>query len=220
MREDLIGAAMDIRLPAALRMRVEKQEYFWAHCISLLISPPLVWALWVYAVTLPGAADRASAWFFASLFTLSVCAAPMLFVAYKVRIGQISDMHMRLSRERYIPYSIAIAAGSVCAFIFWQAGAAPILLLVTLVSIVELSLMLLVTFFSHVSLHAMALSSIISATALLFGLAQAFAFLPLLLLVVLARLVLKRHSPAQIIVGTLIGTLTPLAVVALLSLFL
>ena len=32
-------------------------------------------------------------------------------------------------------------------------------------------------------------------------------FLPLLLLVVLARLALRRHTPAQIIVGVLIGVL-------------
>ena len=212
---------MDIRLPlpAALRQRVPREEYLWAHAISLIVSPPLVWAIWVYAVTLPEAENFAAALLFSSLFAFSICAAPMLFIGYKVRKGKISDMHMRLSRERYIPYSIAIGLGTLSEIIFIRFDADPVLILVMLVSIVELTLMLLGTFLNHISLHAMAMSSIISATALMFGFKQGLYFLPLLLLVISARLVLKRHTPVQIMAGTLIGALTPLGVVAALGFY-
>ena len=64
----------------------------------------------------------------------------MLFVAYKVRSGKISDMHMPLSRERYIPYSIAILAGfASVGLIMFNFDADPTLQVVTLVSIVELT---------------------------------------------------------------------------------
>ena len=213
---------MDIRLPlpAALRHRVQAEEKLWAYVVSLIFSPPLVWAVWVYAVVLAGNANRADDLLFASLFVLSICVAPMLFVAYKVRGGKISDMHMRISRERYIPYSIAIIAGLFSELIMLRFSAQPILRLVTLVSIVELTIILVATFFIHASLHAMAMSSIISATTLMFGFGQSLLFVPLLMLVVLARLVLKRHTALQILVGVLIGVLTPLAVVAALGLML
>ncbi len=210
---------MDTRLPlpATLRHRLETEEAFWAHAVSLIFSPPLVWAIWVYAVTLPASANHAEAFVFASLFVLAICVAPMLFVAYKVRRGKISDMHMPLSRERYIPYSIAIIAGLAAALVMARFDADPVLQVVTLVSIVELSIILAGTFFAHISLHAMGMSSIISATAVIYGLRQGLLFLPLLLLVIVARLALRRHTGPQILLGALIGLLTPLAVVAVLG---
>ena len=213
---------MDIRLPlpAALRHRVQGDDKRWAHVVSLLLSPPVVWAVWVYATSLLRSSNRSSALGFASLFVLSICVAPMLFVAYKVRNGKISDMHMRESNERYIPYSIAIVAGIATGIVYLHYDAGPVLLMVVLVSIVELTIMLVATFYMKVSLHAMAMSSIISATALLFGFAPALLFMPVLLLVVLARLVLRRHTMLQVMVGVLIGVLTPFLVVAAAGLLL
>ena len=208
---------MDIRLPlpSALRQRVQTENHLWAHIVSLVISPPLLWTLWVFAVTTPGAQDRGAALVFAGLYALSVCILPMCFVACMVRLGKIGDLHMRHSRERYIPYSIAVVGGALNLLVALHFKANPIIVLVTLVSIVELALILVGTFVSHISLHAMATTSVISATAIVYGLGEALLYLPLLFLVILARLVLKRHTPPQILQGTLIGLLTPLAVVAL-----
>ncbi len=212
---------MDIRLPlpAALRQRVREDESLWAHVTSLLISPPVVWSLWAYAVTLSRVADPGSAAAQATLFAMLVCFGPMFFIAYMVRIGRIGDLHMRLSRERYLPYTVAISGSVVCGLVYLRLEAAPILQLLTLVSIVQLTIMLLGTFFLHLSLHAMAMASIVSATYLVYGMGQALLLLPLLLLVVAARLVLRRHTPAQVISGALIGLLTPLVVVVVVGAF-
>ena len=210
---------MHIRLPmrAALRQRVESEEYLWAFVASLLLSPPVVWAVWVFAIAWTSKADLHLNLRFAMLFAFAVCAAPILFVTFMVRNGRISDLHMRESRERYIPYSIAIIGGLLCAIIFWQYGADPVLYLLTLVTIVELALMLIGTLFIHISFHAAGMASVISATTLIFGIGVGLLFLPLLLLVALARLVLGRHTPAQIILGALIGVLTPLGSIAAIA---
>lgn len=211
---------MHIRLPlpAALRHRVESEEYAWAFFTSLLLSPPVVWAFWIFAIAWIYSADRRQNLLFASLFAFVVCAAPILFVSLMVRNGRIGDLHMRESRERYIPYSIAIVGGLICTLTFGHIGVDPVFYLVTLVTIVELALMLIGTVFIHISFHAAGMASVISATTLMFGLDKGLLFLPLLLLVVLARLVLGRHTPAQIIVGALIGLLTPLSVIAAIGL--
>ena len=213
---------MDFRLPlpAALRHRVESEEYLWAYVTSLLLSPPVVWVVWVYAIALSSVTERRAALQFASLFAFAVCIAPMLFVAYMVRNGRIGDVNMRESRERFIPYSIAIIGGLITAVIFSRFGADPVLILITIVSIVELALMLVGTLFVHISFHAAGMASVISATTLMFGLSRGLAFVPVLMLVVLARLVLKRHTAAQIMLGALIGVLTPLGVVAALGILL
>lgn len=207
---------MHIRLPmrAALRHRVESEEYLWAYLASLLLSPPVVWAVWVFAIVWTSSPERHLNLRFAALFACAVCAAPILFVTFMVRNGRISDLHMRESRERYIPYSIAIIGGLLCAILFWRYDADPVLFLLTLVTILELTLMLVGTLFIHISFHAAGMASVISATTLMFGFSKGLLFLPLLLLIVLARLVLQRHTPAQIILGVLIGLLTPLAGIA------
>ena len=212
---------MDTRLPlpAALRHRVETEEHLWATCTSLLLSPSMVWAAWVFAIAWTADADRQADLRYAALFVVAVCAAPVFFVSFMVRNGRISDLNLRESRERYIPYSIAIIGGLCCLIVFPQFGANPILYVVTLVSIVKLALMLVGTFFVHISFHAAGMASIISATALMFGFYQGLLFLPVLLLVALARLVLGRHSPAQIVIGALIGVLTPLAAIAAMGMF-
>ncbi|MCY3832687.1 MAG: hypothetical protein OXG85_06695 [Chloroflexi bacterium] len=210
---------MDIRLPlpAALRHRVESEEHLWAYLISLMLSPPVVWACWVYAIAATSRPDRPADLQYASLFAFAVCASPILFVSLMVRIGRIGDLHMRESRERYIPYSIAIIGGLCCAAVFPHGGADPLLYIATLVSIVELALMLVGTLFIHISFHAAGMASLITATALMFSFNHGLAFVPVLLLVVLARLVLKRHTGAQILLGVLIGSLTPFVVVAALG---
>lgn len=211
---------MDTRLPlpAALRHRVESEEHLWATLASLLLSPPVVWAAWVFAIAMTSKADHRNADLgFAALFAIAVCAAPIFFVTFMVRNGRISDVNLRESRERYIPYSIAIIGGMGCLAVFPRFDASPVLYLVTLVTIVKLALMLVGTFFVHISFHAAGMASVISATALIFGFNQGLLFLPVLLLVVLARLVLSRHTPAQIMIGVLIGLLTPLGAVAALG---
>jgi len=77
--------------------------------------------------------------------------------------------------------------------------------------------MLIGTLFIHISFHAAGMASVISATTLIFGMGVGLLFLPLLLLVALARLVLGRHTPAQIILGALIGVLTPLGSIAAIA---
>ena len=211
---------MDTRLslPAALRHRVESEEHLWATVASLLLCPPMVWAAWVFAIAWTASADQRQADLrFAALFVAAVCAAPIFFVTFMVHNGRISDVNLRESRERYIPYSIAIIGGLGCLAAYPQFNASPVLRVVTLVTVVKLALMLVGTLFAHISFHAAGMASVISATALIFGLDQGLLFLPLLLLVALARLVLGRHTRAQILIGTLIGLLTPLGAVAALA---
>ena len=210
---------MDIRvsIPAVVRQHIETDDKLWAHIVSLLISPPIVWGIWTFLIALSVTPSRIAALLYSSIFTLMVCLLPILFVACMVKLGKIGDLHMRESRERYIPYLIAIIAAIFTEIIFLRFDAHPILVILTLVSIVELTLMLLGTFFNHISLHAMAITSMISATAILFGFSQSLIFIPLILVVVLARLVLRRHTPVQIMAGVLIGALTPFAVIAALA---
>lgn len=212
---------MDIRipLPSMIRHQVQNTDYLWAQIVSNVLSPPVVWAIWVYPIALAVTPSPDTAYFHATLFTILVCLMPMVYVVLMVKLGKIGDLHMRESRERYIPYAVSIVAGCITMAILYPLGAHPVLLILTLISIVQLSLMLIGTFFNHISAHAMAITSVTSATALIFGLSRAYMVVPVIMLVVLARLVLKRHTPVQLMIGTLIGALTPFTVIFAISLF-
>lgn len=212
---------MDIRipLPAMIRHQVQSTDHFWAQVVSNLISPPVVWAVWVYPIALTFSPAQDMAILHASIFTFLVCIMPMLYVAYMVKIGKIGDLHMRESNERYIPYAVSIFAGVITGLILSSLGAHRVLLVLTLISIVQLTLMLLGTFLNHISAHAMAITSVTAACALIYGFSFSLMFIPVIMLVVLARLVLDRHTPVQILMGTLVGTITPFAVIWLIGLF-
>ncbi len=213
---------MDIRipLPSMIRHQVQNTDYLWAQIVSNLISPPVVWAIWVYPIAFEVTPSQNTAFFHATVFTLLVCIMPMVYVGYMVKIGKIGDLHMRESHERYIPYAVSIVASCITMAVLYALGAHPVLLILSLISIVQLSIMLVGTYFNHISAHAMAITSVTSATALIFSLSRSYLIVPIIMLVVLARLVLNRHTPAQLIIGALIGILTPFSVIALLFLIL
>lgn len=210
---------MDIRipLPEMIRHQIESTDHLWAKVVSNIISPPVVWAVWVYPIALTYSTSNSLAIFHASIFTVLVCIMPMIYVAYMVKIGKIGDLHMRESRERYIPYAMSIVAGVVAGLILSALGAHQMLLLLTIITVVQLTLMLLATFLNHISAHAMAISSVTAATAIIYGFSSSMVFIPVIMLVALARLVLDRHTPMQILMGTLVGTITPFAVIWLLG---
>lgn len=213
---------MDIRvpIPSIIQHYTQSDETLWARMVSLIFNPPLVWAVWIYPIALEVNSSRNEAIHHATIFATFVCWIPIIFVASMVKMGKIGDLHMRESHERYIPYSISIVGGVIAGSILNQLQAHPTLLVLTLVTCVQLTLMLVGTFFDHISTHAMAITSVISATALVFGVKMGLVFIPLALLVILARLVLDRHTPLQIMTGTLIGGLTPFIVIPVLSLVL
>jgi hypothetical protein len=213
---------MDIRvpIPAIIQPYVKSDETLWAHVVSLALNPPLVWSVAIYPIALYIYQSQTEAFIHATVFSTLVCWIPGLFVALMVKLGKIGDLHMQKSRERYVPYAISIVGAIAVGLILDRLQAHPILLILSLVTFVQLTLMLIGTFFDHISTHAMAISSISAAWAIVFGLEVGFAMIPLILLVVLARLVLNRHTGFQIMVGILVGALTPFLVIFGLSLVL
>lgn len=212
---------MDIRvpIPSIIQHYTQSDETLWARIVSLVFNPPLIWTIMIYPIAFRASLSQTEAIIHASIFATFVCWIPSLFVLLMVKLGKIGDIHMRESHERYIPYAISIVGAILAGLILNHLQASPILLILTLVTFVQLTLMLVGTFFDHISTHAMGISSVTSATSLVFGVQTGAVFIPLILLVVLARLVLKRHNTFQVMVGTLIGGLVPFLVIPVVALW-
>lgn len=210
---------LHIPLPTTIRQYVDADETMWARIVSFIVSPPVVWAIWAYPTAIEFAITPSRGIFWASLFTLLVCLIPVSFVAGMVKMGKIGDLHMRESRERFIPYAVLIVCSLIASWIMRAMGAPPVLYTITLLSVLQIVLIALMTVFSHVSMHTMAISGVTFATALTFGSASALWLVPVIMLVSAARLTLKRHTPMQILAGILIGCLFPLVAISIIPIF-
>lgn len=200
-----------------MKGRVQQLRYVsWARIVSDILSPPAVWA----AVALPIALSfsqtvpRALLWW--ATFSVLICLLPVAFIGAMVMRGKIGDIHMKERRERYWPLLITVALSVVaCVILRWMA-APPVLILLALFSLVQVSVIGVVTLMWQISMHTMGITGATIAAGLMLSMGTAVIMTPLIVLVGAARLSLSRHTPAQIIAGALVGAITPLIIILLI----
>jgi hypothetical protein len=181
----------------------------WARVVSDLISPPVVWTVLAFPLALTETAVRSSAIAAATLYGFIVCWLPVMFVAWMVKRGRITDIHMKLRRQRILPFGVSITCSAGGLGMLWMAKASTMLLLFGFATFVGLIIMAFVTFFWQISIHAMSITSAFVVTAIVFGTAAAMWVMPLVPVVAAARLSLHRHTPAQLLAGGLVGIMVP-----------
>jgi hypothetical protein len=122
---------------------------------------------------------------------------------------------MRVRQQRIRPFLVSM----VCTTIAWWTlrfiGAPPVVPLFALFSLVQLAVMALITLVWQISMHAMSITGAAIALGFLFGATATLATIPFIVLVGAARLKLKRHTPAQVLMGTALGVIIPLAMLSL-----
>lgn len=182
----------------------------WARLVSDVVSPPAVWAVLVIPVALKFSPDPRKGIFLAALYGIFVSLIPVLFIMTMVSFGKIGDIHMKERRERYIPFMVTIACTITVIILFRFFNAPPAFGLLALISLVQITLTTVITFVWQISIHMMSIAAAAVAVGVIFGLSSALAIVPLVMLVGAARLRLKRHTPAQVIAGTILGSTAPM----------
>lgn len=188
-------------------MKVSPFEYnvSWARLVSDILSPPVVWAVLAFPIAFRDAPTEIQALTWATMYVVLVCVTPIVYIGMMVKRGHITDMHMKVRQQRIMPFVISI----VCAFFAWlglQLTDAPFVMpLFAVFSLVQLIVMLVITLIWQISVHAISISGATVATAVLFGAIPALITIPLVVLVGAARVKLERHTPAQVIAGTVVG---------------
>lgn len=186
----------------------------WARLVSHLLSPPIVWGVLVVLIAFRDAQSEQQALAVAAAYGLFVCLLPGLYILWMLRRGAISDIHLssRQERPRVLLVS-SMGAGMAWGALRWM-DAPPGMPLVAVITLALLAIIGLITLVWQISMHATSISAAVVATGAFFGIVPALLVLPLALLVAAARLRLKRHTPAEILAGTLVGALIPVLLVA------
>ncbi|KRE78998.1 phosphatidic acid phosphatase [Arthrobacter sp. Soil762] len=161
--------------------------------LQLLISP-------VVEAGFPGTIG------YGALAALFVCVLPLVVLLGLVRLGKVTDHHVS-NRKQRAPVLLMALASVTAGLVVLQAAGAPRSVMVMVLAIVGgIVVLAAVSPFWKISGHAAAVSSAAVISVLMLG----PAWLPLLLLVPAvgwSRVVLRAHTLAQVVAGSLFGGL-------------
>jgi hypothetical protein len=196
--------------------RMQLPQFSWARIISDLVSPPVVWAVMVIPVAARYTDTPLQAAFWAILYSMFICVIPVGFIAWMVKRGKIGDIHMKERRERFRPLLVTIICTSIVWWLLRRLDAPAPFPLLALMTLVQVTFMMLVTFIWQISMHMMSIAGAAVVTGIIFSTSAAMTLIPIVMLVGAARLRLKRHTPAQVIAGTIMGALVPVLMLGLI----
>lgn len=179
----------------------------WPRWVSDVLSPPVIWALLAFPVAYHADGGQGNALVYALVYGTMVCWLPVLYIAWNVRNGNITDLHMKVREERIRPFIVTIAGSTVALALLIAINAPRLMPMFTLFTLIQLGLMTLITVVWQISIHAMSITGAVVAAGAMFGVGPALVLFPLVPLVGAARIKLGRHTLSQILAGAGVGAL-------------
>ena len=180
-----------------------------ARLYSNIVSPPVMFAIlglalaWHEQPFWPGLG-------WAAFYGFVVSLLPIIFVFYMLKTGRIAELHMSNTRERHLPYIVAILCTiAALALLNWSQGP-PLLRCLTLFNTVELIILSIINVFWLISIHATGIMATMMIVGLVFGWGAGLAIVPFVISVSWIRLYLKRHNLAQVSAGLGLGIISVL----------
>lgn len=184
-----------------------------ARLFSNIVSPPVIFAVVGFLVAFK-AAPPLQAVLWASFYGIMVSLVPILFVVWLLRTGRVKELHMSNTRERNLPYLSAVVCALVVYAVLWLFDGPELMQCLALFNALTLGSLAIINRFWLISFHATAASSATALVFLLYGWQAALIAGVFVVLIVIVRLYLKRHTPGQVVAGLALGlatvwTLTP-----------
>ena len=176
-----------------------------ARVISILLSPVVISVPFIMLAALYHASNRRSALLFALLALFFLTVGPMTYIGIGVLLGKFTDVDVSVRSQRFGPFIFILISAMLSLFVIrWLHGPRELQLMIVVTVILGL-VMTLITLWWKISIHA---SSMAAALTFLIALYGTIIFPGVLLLVAVcwSRVVLKRHTLAQVIAGSLLSS--------------
>lgn len=183
-----------------------------ARWISHLISPHIVGVVLTSTVSYHYSQNPLEALIWLALLMPLLVAPPLGYLFWLVRKGALEDIYMPKRETRLRPLTVFMIWLFICLGLirYWEA---PVIVeSFVLAAIILVSVLSLVTLFWKISFHGATISAAATATVLVAG-SYAWPVILLVPLVGWSRVRLERHTPRQVIYGSLIGALLALVIV-------
>ncbi len=176
-----------------------------ARLFSNIVSPPVMFALLGLAFALYERPNL-NGLLWAAVYGFWVSLAPILVVLYFLKTGRIKELHMSDTSERHIPYITAVFCALIAFTIISTFNGPQLLRCLTIFNAIELIALGIISIKWLISLHSTGITAVFLLVGLVIGWSYALILvLPFIFIVSFVRLYLKRHTPAQIVAGILLG---------------
>ncbi len=174
-----------------------------AVAVSQIASPPVMAVAAAYLAA--GVHGQPAAFGWATLHVVAMVLVPLAYLARLLRRGTVSDLDVYRREERWRPF-LATVTGAWAGWVLLQSlGAPPSLVGVTGVMALEALLVFLITLGWKISLHC---ATVAMAGALVWKLTGSpVVFVLGVPLMIWSRVLLRRHTPAQTLAGSILGVL-------------
>ncbi|HLG79077.1 MAG TPA: hypothetical protein VKX46_21875 [Ktedonobacteraceae bacterium] len=174
-----------------------------ARVISNALSPVTISLPFVLLVALYHAQPAAIPFAGLTLFFLSV--GPVVYITVGVSLGKFSDLDVSVRSQRTGPFLFSMASTLIGLSLLLFLHGPKNLETLLLITLVCHCLMMVTTFWWKISMHASSISGAVTMLAMLYGIIILPAYL-LVVLVAWSRVVLRRHTLAQVTAGALLSS--------------
>lgn len=173
-----------------------------AHLVSIILSPVTISLPFITLVALYPHESNALLSAVLTIFFLSF--GPTIYIVAGVRSGKFTDVDVSVRSQRTGPFLFSIVSSLLGFFVLAYIHGSKNLENVLLITVISGIILMIITFWWKISMHASSLSGAITMLSILYGKFILPAFL-LVLLVSWSRVVLRRHTIAQVAAGSLMS---------------
>ncbi len=188
-----------------------------SHVISTVFQPllmPTYGIMLLFVYTYFGVIYRHQFWQIVSPVILFSFAIPAILIYILFRIGIVSDLSLKIRRQRIYPYLITFLSYTVMIIFYHRMYMPRWFMMIMVASVVIMVIAILITLLWKISAHMFGIGGLIGgAMAVSYFVERSnpyYMFMGLFIiagLVGTSRLILKRHTLPQVIAGFMLGFL-------------
>lgn len=175
-----------------------------ARWVSHVISPHVVGVVMTALFAFSYSDDPLKTLLWLAVLVPLLVIPPMAYVLWLVHKGTLEDIYMPRRETRTRPLMVMMVWLLLCLGLIQYWGAPQIVVTFVIMSLLLVAILSIVTLFWKISFHGATISAAATATVVMAGISA----LPVMLLVPLvgwSRIRLLRHTPRQVIYGSLVG---------------
>ena len=147
------------------------------------------------------------------LFTIII---PTILFLLFFKMGWVSDLNLTVRKERILPTFIVLLLFFVLYYLVRNAEGINVeFVSILLGSIIGILIANIVTVFWKISIHSLGVTGVLGSLVALFYATEetlpvaVYIFLAIAIIVGASRIILKRHTPMQVIMGSILGFSCP-----------
>lgn len=186
-----------------------------SHIISTIFQPllmPTYGVMLLFMYSYFGVAYSAKFWYIVTPIMLFSFVIPGLLIYLLLRIKLISDLSLKVRKERFYPYFITLLSYSAMVVYYYKAHMPGWFIMMMAGSIAIMVIAILITLFWKISAHMFGVGGLIGGVMSVCYYVEHsnpyWLFIGLFLLagsIGTSRLILKRHTLSQVIAGFILG---------------